>query len=136
MLKQNLFGRLVIMLLFLLIFLTGTKVYAQDSTSAPTKMDAPKNDVYMIAAKQWTNQLNEKVTLTPEQQTRIQGMLVDYQQAVKNISTDKREQVQSTYSSRVETILNDNQKKMYTSYKDEWWKGMSTPAPTETKSGY
>ena len=136
MLKRNLFSMLVTTMVFVFIILTGANIYSQDSTMAPTKMDAPQNDVYMINAKQWTNQLNQKVTLTQEQQTRIQGILVDYQQAIKNISMDKREQIQTTYDGRIESVLNDNQKKMYTSYKDDWWKGMSTTPSSENKSGY
>ncbi len=121
MLKINL-GRLAGTILFACILFLGTSLYAQD------KDMSKDNDTYKKNAQQWTTQLNQKVNLTQEQQTRIQGILVDYQSAKANSDTKNYDQLQTTYNTRIESVLNDNQKQMYKDYSEEWWKNMSTPA--------
>jgi Spy/CpxP family protein refolding chaperone len=125
MLKLNL-GRIAGTLLFACILFLGANLYAQDNDISKD------NDAYKDNAQKWTTQLNQKVNLTQDQQTRIEGILVDYQNAKANADMKNYDQLQTTYNTRIESVLNDNQKQMYKDYSQEWWKSMSAPA---TESG-
>jgi Spy/CpxP family protein refolding chaperone len=134
MLRINLFKMLGVVLLAF-IFLTGVNLYAQDNHTTPKSSDT-QNAAYKQNAKKWTDQLNKKLSLTQEQQTQIQNILVDYQLANKNTTMDKNEQLRSTYNNKIESVLNDNQKSVFKSYKAEWWKGMSTSTKKENNNSY
>ncbi len=110
------------------VFFLGANLYAQDSNMK--KMDKDK-DAYKDNAQKWTTQLNQKVNLTQDQQTRIQGILVDYQNAKANSDMANYDKLQQTYDQRIRTVLNDDQKQAYKDYSDQWWKSMSKPT-TET----
>lgn len=113
-------------------FVAGTNLYAQDSSMTP-KSGTQGNDTYKQNAQKWTDQLDQKLSLTEEQKTRIQGILVDFQQAGMNSTADNKVQLRTTYDSRIESVLNDNQKTMYNSYKDEWWSSITSPSSGTTK---
>ncbi len=121
MLKINL-SRIAGTVLFACILFLGANLYAQDNDVSKS------NDTYKDNAQKWTNQLNQKVNLTQDQQTRIEGILVDYQNAKANADTKNYTQLQTTYNTRIESVLNDNQKQMYKDYSEEWWENMSKPA--------
>lgn len=105
--------------LFSFILLLGTNLYAQNDEMTKT------NDTYKQNALKWTTQLSQKVTLTEDQEAKIEGVLVDYQGAGKSTDVKDQEQLQTTYNSKIESVLNDNQKTIYKDYSKEWWKNMS-----------
>jgi len=138
MLKLN-WCKMVGAVLFAFFFLFGVNnLYAQDSSMTPQRGNSTQdnNDTYKQNAKKWTDQLDQRLSLTQEQQTRVQGILVDYQQAKESASSGNKDQLQTTYDNRIESVLNDNQKSMYKSYKDQWWQSMQTPSSTGTEKGY
>ena len=123
-------------ILLTFVFLMGTNLYGQSGTLAPKSNSTDnQNDVSKQNAKKWTDQLNQKLSLTEEQETRIEGILVDYQQS-SNTATADIAKLQSTYNSRIESVLNENQKKIFESYEAEWWKGMSTTTTKESTGSY
>lgn len=111
-------------ILVMFVFLMGSSLIAQDSSMTLNNGDK-MSDVFKQNAKKWTDQLNQKLNLTQEQQTRIQGILVDYQQSKSNTGMDKSDNLQTTYNSRIESVLNDNQKTTFQGIRDDWWKGLS-----------
>jgi hypothetical protein len=120
MLKMN-WCKTALAMLLAFFFVTGYNLYAQDSTMQGQSGNAQGNDVYKQNAQKWTDQLDQRLSLTEEQKTRVQGILVDFQQANISATADNKDQLKTTYDSRIESVLNDNQKSMYNSYKDEWW---------------
>lgn len=107
-------------------FITGTNIHAQDSSMTPQSVTPQGNDTYKQNAQKWTDQLDQKLSLTQEQKTRIQGILVDFQQSGQTATTDNKDQLKTTYDNRIVSVLNENQKSMYNSYKDEWWSGITS----------
>ncbi len=124
-------SRLTAVLLCAFVFFVGANSYAQDDMNK-SQTTPQTNDTYKDNAQKWTTQLNQKVNLTQDQQTRIQGILVDYQNAKANSDMGNYDQLQQTYDQRIQTVLNDDQKQSYKDFSDQWWKGMSKPA-TQTK---
>ncbi len=127
-------NRLTAVLLCAFVFFLGANIYAQDNNMTPSQSDQQQNDTYKQNAQQWTTQLNQKVNLTQDQQTRVQGILVDYQNARANSDMDNYDQLQKTYDQRIQSVLNDNQKQAYTDYSDQWWKAMSKPSTEKTEN--
>ncbi len=117
-------NRLAATLLCAFVFFLGANLYAQDNDMNQSK----QNDTYKDNAQKWTTQLNQKVNLTQDQQTRVQGILVDYQNAKANTDMNNYDKLQQTYDQRIQTVLNDDQKQTYKDYSAEWWKSMSKPA--------
>ncbi len=134
MLRLNLFKMLGIVLLAF-IFLNGTYLYAQDNKTTAKSSDT-QNTTYKQNAKQWTDQLNQKLSLTQEQQTKIQDILVDFQKAKESTDMNKSNDLQNAYNNKIESVLNNNQKSIFESYKAEWWKGMSTSTKKENNNSY
>ncbi len=127
--------------LFAFFFIAGYNVYAQDSsmTGKSGNTQSQGNDTYKQNAQKWTDQLDQRLSLTQEQKTRIQGILVDFQQANMSASTDNKDQMKTTYDNRIQSVLNDNQKSMYNSYKDQWWAtitGSSNTGTSDKSQGY
>ena len=119
-------SRIAGLALFTFIFLLGTSLYSQDK-------DAPKaNDTYKQNAKTWTEQLTQKVTLTSDQQTSVEGILVDYQGARAASDMKGYDQLQKTYNEKIQTVLNENQKKLYADFSSQWWNGMYKPMTENT----
>ncbi|HSD63449.1 MAG TPA: hypothetical protein VLB50_06605 [Ignavibacteriaceae bacterium] len=127
--------KMAVVVLLAFFFTAGTNLYAQDSSMTPKSgSNTQGNDTYKQNAQKWTDQLDQKLSLTEEQKTRIQGILVDFQQAGMNATADNKDQLRKTYDSRIESVLNDNQKTMYNSYKSEWWSSItSSPSSGTTK---
>ncbi len=111
------------------VFFLGANLYAQDNDMNQTKL----NDTYKDNAQKWTTQLNQKVNLTQDQQTRIQGILVDYQSAKVSSKMDKDDQLQQTYDQRIQSVLNDSQKEAYKDYSDQWWNMISKRSSKSTE---
>ena len=126
MLKTSL-SRVVGAVLIAFILTLGANLYAQSDEMSKT------NDSYKQNAEKWTTQLNQKVTLTDDQQTKIEGILVDYQGAKASADMKSLDQLQTTYNTKIESVLNDNQKTMYKDYSKEWWSGISKPATISTE---
>lgn len=137
MLKINWYKTALAMLLAF-FFVAGYNLYAQDSTMQGQSGNAQGNDVYKQNAQKWTDQLDQRLSLTEEQKTRVQGVLVDFQQANMSATADNKDQLKTTYDNRIQSVLNDNQKSMYNSYKDEWWSTItaSNPSPSNQGQGY
>ncbi len=129
MLKIDL-NRFAAALLCAFVFFLGANLYAQDNDMNQNK----QNDTYKDNAQKWTTQLNQKVNLTQDQQTRIQGILVDYQNAKANTDMNNYDKLQQTYDQRIQTVLNDSQKQAYKDYSDQWWKDISKPAAESTEN--
>jgi Spy/CpxP family protein refolding chaperone len=128
MLKTNLRILSGTVLILFALFISSA-AYAQDGSMKSQDPSFAKN------AETWTAQLNKKVNLTPDQQTKIQAMLVDYQKA--NTDNSKASDLMSSYSSKIESLLNDNQKKLYKGFQADWWKTINgTSSSSSDKSGY
>ena len=63
MLKTNL-NKLIGMMFLAFVLLLGTDIYAQHDSMARA------NNMFKQKAEKWTTQLNKKITLTQEQQTK------------------------------------------------------------------
>lgn len=126
MLKTNL-KKLIGMMFLAFVLLLGTDIYAQHDSMAGA------NNIFKQKAEKWTTRLNKKITLTQEQQTKIEGILVDYQKAENKKDMKNIDQLQSTYNSKIESVLNDNQKKLYKDYSAQWWKDMSWSAAKSSR---
>ncbi len=124
--------RFTMVLLSAFVFFLGANLYAQDNDMNQTP-DQQKNDTYKDNAQKWTTQLNQKVNLTQDQQTRVQGILVDYQNARANTDMSNYDQLQQTYDQRIQSVLNEDQKQTYKDYSSEWWKMMSKPTTEKTE---
>ncbi len=130
MLKTRL-SRAVGSVLIAFIFAMGTNLYAQSDNMSKA------NNPYKENAEKWTTRLNQKVTLTDDQQTKIEGILVDYQSAKASTDMKSMDQLRTTYNTKIESVLNDNQKTIYKDYSKEWWESMSKPATLSSeKSKY
>jgi capsular polysaccharide biosynthesis protein len=126
MLKINL-SRIAGLLLFAFIVFSGVSLYAQKEAMSKV------SDTFKQNAEKWTTQLNQKVTLTQEQQTKIEGILVDYQSAKASTDMKSLDQLRTTYNTKIESVLNDNQKTLYKDYSKEWWENMSKPSMQSTE---
>lgn len=118
MLKTNL-NKVIGMTLLAFVLLLGTDIYAQHDSMNKA------NNMYKQNAQKWTTELSQKVKLTQEQQTQIEGILVNYQQAENKSDMKNIDQLHATYNSKIESVLNNNQKTLYKDYSKQWWKGMS-----------
>ena len=114
-------NRLAAVVMCAFVFFLGANLYAQNNAMSKTK----QNDVYKEIAQKWTTQLNQKVNLTQDQQTKIQGILVDYQSAKANTDMNNSQKLQQTYDQKIQSVLNDSQKKAYMDYSSQWWKMIS-----------
>jgi Spy/CpxP family protein refolding chaperone len=126
MLKMNL-NKVIGMALLAFVLLLGTDIYAQHDSMSKA------NNMYKQNAQKWTTELSQKVKLTQEQQTQIEGILVNYQQAEKKSDMKNVDQLHATYNSKIESVLNNNQKKLYKDYSKQWWKSMSWSNQKSTK---
>lgn len=116
MMKLN---RIVGIALFAIIFSFGSNLYSQNNNLAKAV------DTYKENSQKWTNQLNQKVMLSKDQQTKIEQILLDYQKTEAKTNMKNVDQVHATYNSKIESVLNDNQKKLYADYSTQWWKDIS-----------
>ena len=124
--------RFTMVMLSAFVFFVGANLSAQDNDMNQTQ-NQQQNDTYKDNAQKWTTQLNQKVNLTQDQQTRIQGILVDYQNAKANTDMSNYDQLQKTYDQRIQTVLNDDQKQSYKDYSENWWKMMAKPTTGTTE---
>jgi Spy/CpxP family protein refolding chaperone len=116
-----------VMILLASFLLLGSDLYAHHSYMA-------KNDnSYKQNAQKWTEELSQKVNLTKEQQTKIEGILVDYQKAESKTDMKNNTKLESAYNTQIESVLNDNQKKIYMDNSEQWWKNITSPAVKSEK---
>jgi Spy/CpxP family protein refolding chaperone len=126
MMKTNLV-RVAGISLFVFVFLAVANLYARNDHMPDAYASHKQN------AQKWTTQLSQKVKLTMDQQTKIEKILINYQNAEAKTNVKNYGHLQAAYNRRIESVLNDNQKKLYNSYSSQWWKEISKPAVESVK---
>ena len=124
MIKLN---RIVGIALFAFIFSFGPNLYSQNNNIMKA------NNTRKEDAQKWTDQLAQKVMLSKDQQMKIEQILLDYQNTEANADMKNVDKVHAAYNSKIESVLNDNQKKLYEDYNSQWWKYISRPAVKSVK---
>lgn len=123
---------------------TGTnKSNSYGSTRSDTSGRA---SMYYSQAQKAADDLKTRLNLTSEQTSQVRDILIDYQSdmAEQNMSgktnrssetggTSKSD-LHQTINERIDNVLNDNQKKEFSSMKSEWWSKMDNSFNSNSKS--
>ncbi len=116
---------LVPMMMAAFIFVSSS--FAQDT-------GVQNNDMNKQNAERWTQSLNNRLTLTGDQQTRIYSILMDYQTRRSQLGAASDPQVLQTEVNRqIEGVLDDNQRTNWDAYSATWWTEINRGTGTENE---
>jgi hypothetical protein len=100
----------------LILFLMGTS-FAQVEDARPQDDNMNRQN-----AERWTQTLNNRLTLTEDQQTRINSILMDYQTRRNQLgTTSDPTTLQNDVNRQIEGVLDDNQRTNWDTYSTTWW---------------
>jgi periplasmic protein CpxP/Spy len=114
--------------------LSVSAAYAQESSSQSTSPPPAKGQMHPPNPDQQLKELTNALNLTSDQQTKIRPILVNQDQQMRSLHADttmtpeekkaKFKSIRQDTDSKMDTILNDEQKQQYEQFKAEKRKEM------------
>lgn len=114
----------------------GTTGTNRSNTYGTTSDTSGRASMYYSQAQKAADDLKTRLNLTSEQTSQIRDIIIDYQSdmAEQNMShtnpssevggATSKNDLHQTINERIDNVLNDNQKKEFSSMQSEWWSKM------------